>query len=257
MLVSRRATRWQTRRFVIEGPKLLEEALAAGAVIESVYVEASSASTEHLALAEQAAERGALVYRTDPGVLARVSDATTPQPIAAVVEMIDRSLDQLAGVRTGLVVVAVDMQDPGNAGTVIRSAAASGAAAVVFPAGAVDVFSPKTVRASAGAVFHIPVVAGAAVEDVLDTAADWGMRRLATAARGGRSYDEVDLAGPAVIVLGSESHGLPSRLADRVDATITIPMVGASESLNVAMAATVVCFEAARQRRSTPARVAS
>ena len=249
LLAGRRATRWETRRFVIEGPKLLDEALAAGAAIESVYVEPASAGTDHLVLAGRARDRGAHLYETEVGVLARACDTATPQPVAAVVEMVDRTLDQLSAVRPDLVVVAVDLQDPGNAGTVIRSAAASGAGAVVFCAGAVDVFNPKTVRASAGSVFHIPVVAGPPAEDVLDAAAAWGLRRVATVARGGCAHDQYDLAGPTAIVLGSESHGIPDRLADRLDALITIPMVAASESLNVAMAATVVCFEAARQRR--------
>ncbi len=249
LLAGRRAARWDARRFVVEGPKLLQEALAAGAAVEAVYLDDGSATPEHLGLAEQARERGARLYRTVPGVLARACDAVTPQPVAAVVEMVDQPLDRLAALRPDPVVVAVDLQDPGNAGTVIRSAAASGVGAVVFCAGAVDIFNPKTVRASAGSVFHVPMAAGAAVEDALEAVAAWGLRRVATVARGGRPYDQTDLGRPTAIVLGSESHGLPERLADRLDERVTIPMVAATESLNVAMAATVVCFEAARQRR--------
>ena len=124
LLAGRRAARWEARLFVVEGPKLLQEALAAGATVEGVYVDADSATPEHLQLAERARERGARLYRTDPGVLARACDAITPQPVAAVVGMVDQPVERLAALRPDPVVVAVDLQDPGNAGTVIRSAAA-------------------------------------------------------------------------------------------------------------------------------------
>lgn len=255
LLISRRATRWEAGRFVVEGPKLVGEALDAGAAVETVFIDTGAGDT-HRDLAERASARGARILDTAPGVLTRACDAATAQPIAAVVEMLHRPLGDLAVVGPDLavagpdlVVVCVGLQDPGNAGTVLRSAAASGAGAVVFCSGAVDVYNPKAVRASAGALFHVPVVADAPAGRVLDEMGNWGLRRIATVARGGRPYDRVDLAGPCALVLGSESRGLPAELAGRMDEQVTIPMISATESLNVAMAATIVCFEAARQRR--------
>lgn len=111
-------------------------------------------------------------------------------------------------------------------------------------------FNPKTVRASAGTVFHVPVVAGGDPVAVLEQIGGWGMRRLATAARTGADYTSVDLTGRLAFVLGNEAHGLPTAIGDVVDHHVSIPMAGRAESINVGMAAAVLCFETARQRRS-------
>lgn len=248
LLAGRRAARREAGRFVVEGPKLLGEALAAGATVDAVYLD-SSAGEELRELAGRAGRRGARILETAPGVLTRACDTVAAQPVAAIVETPAVSLADLEGRRPDPVVVCVDLQDPGNAGTIVRSAAASGAGAVIFGSGAVDVYNPKAVRASAGAVFHLPVVTGAPAGETLDRLGLWGLRRIATTARGGHPYDRADLAGPCALVLGGESRGLPDGLAGRLDQLVTIPMVATSESLNVAMAATIVCFEAARQRR--------
>lgn len=247
-LVSQRAARWEDGLFVSEGPKLLDEALRAGAAVKVVYLDSGAATDEHRALAGRAVRAGATLAEVEPGVLARASHAVTPQPVAAVVAMGHVPLDSLPV--EGLTVVCAGVQDPGNAGTVIRSASASGSSAVVFCAGAVDIYNPKAVRASAGALFHLRVAAGPAAGDVLDHFAARGVPTIGTAVRGGRDHDRVDWTRPAALVLGSESHGLAEELDRRMDDRVTIPMHQAAESLNVAMAATVICFEAARQRRA-------
>ncbi|HEX2851289.1 MAG TPA: RNA methyltransferase [Acidimicrobiales bacterium] len=250
-LSSRRSARESERAFVVEGAKVLKEALDAGVPIESVYVDAASpeaAETRRaVALADVAFERGARVFELARGVMARVTDTVTPQPVVAVVPYVDVPL---AGVRdASLLVVCVDVRDPGNAGTVLRSAEAAGAGGVVFASGSVDVYNPKTVRASAGSLFHVPVVTGGDAVEVLDEVGRWGVRRLATAVRDGVEYDALDLVSPFALVLGNEAHGLPDDLVSSVDDAVTIPMAGRTESLNVGMAAAVLCFEAARQRR--------
>jgi TrmH family RNA methyltransferase len=249
-LASRRSARWEARRFVAEGATLLDEALQAGAPVEEVFVDPISATEAHWALAGRAAQAGASVHEVQPGVLDRVCDSATPQPVAAIVTMIDVPLESLA--LDGLTVVCAGVADPGNAGTVVRSAAASGSGAVVFSAGAVDIYNPKTVRASAGALFRIPVAAGDAHDAgaVLDHAGSRRARRVGALARGGRPHDEHDWTVPTALVLGNETHGLGDELESRIDAHVSIQMEGAVESLNVAMAATVLCFEAARQRRA-------
>jgi TrmH family RNA methyltransferase len=148
-----------------------------------------------------------------------------------------------------LSLVLVDVADPGNAGTLLRAGEASGAAAVLFCGASVDPCNPKCVRASAGALFHLPVASGGEAVAVLERLGGAGVRRLATVVRDGTPYDEVDLTGPVALVLGSEAHGLPAGLEALVDERCTIPMVGRSESLNVAMAGAVLAFEALRQRR--------
>ena len=185
-------------------------------------------------------------------MLERVADTVTPQPVAAIVARTDVQLSALNGAE--FVVVCVDVRDPGNLGTILRVAEASGAGGVICCEGSVDAFSPKTVRASAGSLFHVPLVAGGDSLEVLDRMGRWGVHRLGTNAHTGTPYDSVDLTVPAALVLGNEAHGLPADLAEHLDGTVTIPMAGRTESLNVGMAAAVVCFERARQRRALEGR---
>ena len=198
-----------------------------------------------------ALEQGARVFDLASGVLERVADTVTPQPVLAVVAMPGTTLEGLAGAT--FVVVCVDVRDPGNAGAVIRVAHASGAMGVVCCEGTVDPYNPKTVRASAGSVLHIPVVVAGDAEAVLDTLGHLGLRRLAALSKGGTPYTDVDLTSPFALVLGNEASGLPPQLEERLDARVTIPMGGGAESLNVSTAAAVVCFEAARRRSNLQA----
>lgn len=227
-LLRRRSDRVAERAFVLEGPKLLAEAVAAGAPIEAVYVSPDAPPVDYPD-----------VRVLGRGVMERVADTVTPQPVLAVCRAVDVPLAAVASAT--FLVVCVDVQDPGNAGTILRSAEAAGAGGVVFAGSSVDPFNPKTVRASAGSLFHVPVVVDA------DPLPSLSQRRLGTAARTGTSLDDVDLTGPVAIVLGNEAHGLPPDAP--IDEWVTIPMVGRSESLNVGMAAAVLCFEVARQRR--------
>jgi TrmH family RNA methyltransferase len=228
----------------------LEVALDAHASVESVYVdpEALVPGDGIDALLERALASGARVFELDHGVLARVADTVTPQPVLGVVGAVDVDLAQVAGLRPDLVVVCVDVRDPGNAGAVLRAAEAAGVDAVIYCGNSVDLSNPKTVRASAGALFHLPVVAGGAPEEVLDELGRWGLVRLGTVARNGTDYAALDLSRRVAVIVGNEASGLPE-FGDRLDELVSIPMAGRTESRNVGVAAAVVCFEAARQRR--------
>ena len=202
-------------------------------------------------VAARAAAAGVPVHLLAPGVLERVAGTVTPQPVLAVAPRPGADAAVLDDAAADLVLVLAGVADPGNAGTLLRTAEAAGATAVVVTGGSVDPFGPKCVRASAGAVFRVPVVE---VDDgrarhALDRLAARGVRRLGTVVAGGRPYDEVDLTGPIAVVLGNEAHGLAPAFAAAVDEAVTIPMAGRAESLNVGMAGAVVCFEAVRQRR--------
>ncbi len=246
-LLARRSTRRSEGAFVVEGVKLLESALEAGAPVEAVFVDdRARTDADVAAVLDTALDRGARVFDLAPGVIERVADTVTPQPVLAVVAMPTATLAELAGMT--FVVVCVDVRDPGNAGAVIRVAHAAGAGAVVCSEGTVDPFNPKTVRASAGSVLHIPVVVAGDAGAVLDALAEHGLRRLAAVSRGGARYTDVDMTSPFALVLGNEASGLPPQLAQRLDTTVTIPMGGGAESLNVSTAAAVLCFESARQR---------
>lgn len=230
--------------FVIEGPALLGVALDAGVSVEAVFV----APGRVPAVVTRAAAGGSAVYDLAPGVLQRVAATVTPPPVLAVAGAVDVALEELAGAT--LVVVCVDIRDPGNLGTVVRSAEAAGAGGIICCDGSVDVYNPKCVRASAGSLFHTRIVARGEPVDVLGTLGGWGLRRLGTRADSGVAYHGSDLTGPTAVVLGNEAHGLPGPVAAELDGWVSIPMVGRAESLNVAMAAAVLCFEAARQRSS-------
>jgi TrmH family RNA methyltransferase len=177
------------------------------------------------------------------GVLDRVLDTVTPQGVCAVAPILTASVEEVAAVASsaGRPIVVLDrVGDPGNAGTIMRAAEASGCVGVVVTEGSVDPWSPKTVRASAGALFRMPVALVPALSDVV------GIDRLGTAADAEVSHLDADLSGPVAIVVGNEAHGLDPTAA--VDRWVRIDMDGPTESLNVAMAATVVLFEALRQR---------
>ncbi len=230
---------------------LLGAALDIGAEVLSVFVDGSSAPDTDVAdVAERALQAGARVFELAPGVMARVADTVTPQPVLGVVRMPATSFpgDGLVGASATFVVVCAQVRDPGNAGTVIRSADAAGADAVVFCEGSVDPFNPKTVRAAAGSVLQVPVVEGGAASDVLSQLTDAGLRCLGTSVGGGDPYTEVDLRAPCALVLGNEAAGIPESARAHLDGEVSIPMAGRAQSLNVAMAASVLCFEVLRQR---------
>jgi TrmH family RNA methyltransferase len=246
-LTSRRSAREAERVFVAEGTKLIEEAIAAGAAIEALYV---APDGRGLPVVSEAYDRGARIFDLAPGVLERVAATTTPQPVVGIVGFVDVPLADVLERAPTFVVVCVGVRDPGNLGTVLRSAEAAGAGAVVSCESSVDVYNPKTVRASAGSLFHVPVVTGGRATDVLDALGAAGLHRWATVARGGTATDEADLRSPVALVLGNEAHGLEGAALDPyVDGLLTIPMSGRGESLNVGMAAAVLAFEVARQRR--------
>jgi TrmH family RNA methyltransferase len=233
---------------VIEGPRLLAEAMRAGLAVEEVLA-APGAAPDVVAEAER---RGIAVRHVVPEVLARSLDAATPQGVAAIAARPEVSLDEAvaAAARGPLALVLVEVSDPGNAGTLVRAAEAAGASAVLFCGGSVDPCNPKCVRASAGALFHLPVSGGGEALAVLDGLGRAGVRRAGTVVRDGTPYDAVDLRGPTALVLGSEAHGLPAGLDAQLDDRLSIPMAGRSESLNVAMAGAILCFESLRQRRA-------
>lgn len=241
---------------MIDGPVLVAEALDAGVAVDEVVAEPGAPAD----LLARAAAAGATVHRAAAGTLAGATDTTTPQPVAAVARLAGAAtpLDEAVAAAGPLALVLVGVADPGNAGTLLRSAEAAGAGAVVFCDGAVDPFGPKCVRSSAGALFRLAVVRSAGAAEALAAVRGAGGTTVATAVHGDHpAYDAVDLSGrigPVALALGSEAHGLPGDLlsSGAIDTVVTIPMAGPTESLNVAMAGTVLCFEALRQRRSDP-----
>lgn len=219
---------------MLEGATLVADAVAAGVDLEAVYAEVGAAVPP-----------GVDAIAVEPGALAAVTDAVTSRGVAGVARLPRRLLADVDADAPVLVLVAV--ADPGNAGTLLRGAEAAGFGAVLFTAGSVDPFAPKCVRASAGSVFRMAVVRGGEAATVLDEVAATGRRRIGTRTVDAPPHTDADLRGPLAVVLGNEAHGLPSELGPHIDSWVSIPMRGRTESLNVAMAGTLLCFEVLRR----------
>lgn len=248
-LVANPQARWAAKRFVLEGPKLVEAAISSGRQVDTVLFDSSESYKRFERLGQLAAASGARVAIVAPGVMKRVSGTVSPQGVLAVTELVEASFGDLPA--CGFVLVCVDVADPGNLGTAIRAATAAGADGVVVCDGCVDAYNPKAVRASAGALLHCRLITKAPARQAMSKLADLGYRRLGAVARGGVAYHEVDFEGPVALVAGGESRGIPAEVRSALDGEVTIPMTPSAESLNVAMAATVLCFEAARRRTSS------
>ena len=248
----KRAFRDADQRFLAEGPQAVREALATpGAVVEVLAT--GDASRRHPELPAAAAAAGIPWHTASGAVMSELAGTVTPQGVVAVCVMPSTTLEQVFAARPRLVAVLAQVRDPGNAGTVIRVADAAGADAVVMTTASVDPYNPKCVRASAGSIFHLPVVAAAAIDEVV-----LGLRRLSIqliAADGasGRSLAEPDvvsrLAAPSAWLFGNEAWGLPSELIEVADLVAAVPIYGAAESLNLSTAAAVCLYASAGAQR--------
>jgi TrmH family RNA methyltransferase len=252
-LLQKRSTRWAEQAFVAEGVELLRTALRAGAEIESVYLAPQGAADPLTReTCDRALDAGARVFHLAPGVLERVADTVTPQPVLTVLPMLGAAgADPADPSGQPLIVVLVDVRDPGNAGTVLRTADASGVSSVIFSGESVDPYNPKTVRASAGSLFHVPFRIEADPVALATSLAGRGYRTLATVVRDGDDYAALDWSIPTALFLGNEASGLEPEALAAIGGAVAIPMEGRAESLNVGVAAAVLCFEALRQRRSS------
>jgi TrmH family RNA methyltransferase len=251
--LGRRRYRDEVGEFLTEGPQAVHEAVDAGAVVE-VFLQLGVG--HHVqALASAAGARGARVTVVTEQVLATLADTVTPQGIVAVCRHLHVDLATALDRQPRLAVVLAGIADPGNAGTVLRTADAAGADVVVFPEGSVDPYNGKCVRASAGSLFHVPVVRGGSAAGAVAALREAGLTVLAADARGVADLDELlddgHLAGRTAWVFGSEAHGLPPDLAEAAHARVRVPIHGRAESLNLAAAAAVCLYASARaQRRS-------
>lgn len=248
--MGRRSSRVEQGVFVLESPKTLDEALDAAWPIECIYV---LDGADHPVL-YRAGDAGIPIVLIDQVALHSVTGTVSPQPILATARLIGSDLDSLRGPLQagGFVVVGVEIQDPGNVGTMIRTAEAAGACGVVFTKGSADVTNPKVVRAAAGSLFHLPIVVDFDATELLMQLHEWGVTSWASAVlgEGVLPYHQADVGGSCALLLGNEANGLPALLVSAASRSITIPMAGNTESLNVAIATGVLAFEAARQRRT-------
>lgn len=238
-------------QFLAEGAQAVREAIAARAVT-ALFVTIGAAA-RHPELVESARRLGAVVDLIDERTAAGLSETVTPQGLIAVCPRRPVDLSEALGPKPALVAAIVEGSDPGNAGTVLRTADAAGAGAMVFAGAGVDPYNGKAVRATAGSLFHLDVVLEPSPVDLVATARSAGLQVLAATGRGAVDLDELIDAGslsrPTLWLFGNEAHGLPNDLLDEADACVRIPIYGDAESLNLAMAAAVCLYASARALR--------
>ncbi|HWS93739.1 MAG TPA: RNA methyltransferase [Mycobacterium sp.] len=237
----RHVGRRRTGRFLAEGPNLVEAASARGLVRE-VFVTESAAQRHQSLLAGQQAP----VHLVSERAAKALSDTVTPAGLVAVCDMPTTRLEDVLAGSPRLIAVAVEISEPGNAGTLIRIADAMGAGAVILGGHSVDPYNGKCLRASAGSIFSIPVVAAPDAPAAVTALRAAGLQVLATAVDGTTRLDDADLGAPTAWLFGPESHGLSAGIADSADHRVRIPMSGGAESLNVAAAAAICLYQSAQ-----------
>ncbi|HXP39370.1 MAG TPA: RNA methyltransferase [Candidatus Acidoferrales bacterium] len=238
----------------IEGLRILEEAIRSGLRFSSVFFRESAQDRANRLLPQIGAQVETLLLPDK--LFDSLVPSESPQGVAALVRLKEFSLDDVAErLQVGPLVVLAGLQDPGNLGTILRSSEAFGSAGVVLGEGTVSAFNSKVVRASAGSVFRLPIIHGqgksgtAKLEEVSQKLRSQGVRLIATSSHKGTPLDQADLASPAAIFFGNEGSGLPRDLMAKMDEVIAIPHTPQVESLNAGVAASIVLYEAARQRK--------
>ncbi len=265
--LQRRSERAEAGKFLVEGRQAVREALRLPDVVESLFLRWDAAHA-NIDLIDAATEAGVICYGVSEQNLATITDTVTPQGVVAVARAIDVPLKQVLRKRkkksdkpkkkhrrkdVSLVVICAQVRDPGNAGTVIRCADAFGADAVILSSDSVDLYNPKTVRASVGSIFHLPVVVGADLAEAIAACRAAGMQIFATDGASGTDLTDLDeaLAAPTAWVMGNESWGLPVEHLALADQTVAVPIYGQAESLNLATAAAVCLYASASAQRAS------
>ena len=238
---------------LLDGWHLLGEAAAANVVVEKIAICGPPTAKEQI-IVDRLRRNGALVVEVTGSVLNALSPVNSPTGVVASARVPVMSSASVLKPAPALVLAAAGLQDPGNAGAIIRSAAAAGATGVVLDELSADPWGWKALRASMGSAFQLPVVRSRALASLIKEWKSAGTRIVATVPRGGVSMYDVDFTKPIAVLLGGEGAGLPEDLASGADLRVSIPMLGAVESLNAAVAAAILLYEAQRQRHLTNVR---
>jgi TrmH family RNA methyltransferase len=254
MSLSDQKVRKKENVFLIEGVKMVEEALRDKAGVIQVVASPSLALHQGKGLMKLAKTAGTDILWISDRLLDRLAESKTPQPVMAVVALREYTEDALLAVPPGLAIICHQLQDPGNLGTIIRTAEAAGAAGVVVTENTVDAYHPKTIRATMGSILRLPVLRIPSLEGFLMTGKKKGFQSVALVLNARTTCFDLDLTIPTLAVLGREGSGLPEEILTQVDHLASVPMAGSIDSLNVATSAAVVLYEAVKQRmnRSAP-----
>jgi len=247
--LARRVRDGKERKLIfVEGTRLVSECLRANLQLECAFALSTDADTSQLL--SQIAQRGCPIFAVEESLLKTLSDTVTSQGLILLAQRPHSSLEDIFREdQYNSLLVALDrIQDPGNAGTIVRTAEAAGASVIVSSTGTVDLFSPKALRSSMGSAFRLPIAAGASLNDLFGLCRSRSVAIVGTASEADLDYAAYDWREPTLVIFGNEAAGLSADVLAACDALVKIPLTAPVESLNVASAAAVILFEAARQR---------
>jgi TrmH family RNA methyltransferase len=234
--------------FIIEGSKLFFEALNEEEKIASIFMSEQFLSTgESKEILAKAAARSIKTYALPDRLFKAISDTESPQGILAVIKARHRNINQLP-TEGNLLVILETLQDPGNMGTIIRTADAAGFTGIIVSQGCVDVYNPKVLRSTMGSIFHIPLFFTDNLGETIQILKSKGTKIYAAHLKGTSNYFQLDMHNDTAIIIGNESKGISAEIAALADELVKIPMIGKAESLNASVAAALLMYESVRQR---------
>ena len=234
----------------MEGIHLVSEAIQAGLLDRVIYSEKILETSEGKRLLGKIISSGIPNEEANEQVIRHLSDVETPQGVIASVKPKAVDIGSLFESSNPLIVVACGIQDPGNLGTMIRTADAAGCSGLIMTQGTVNPYNDKVIRASSGSIFHLNIVKIDDIIEVVSALKRRGIKVISTLVGAEKEYYSVDYNGPVAVMIGSESKGLPTEIERLSDVSVSIPMVGKAESLNAAVSCAIVLYEALRQRRT-------
>ena len=237
--------------FVVEGVRLVEEAAESDWVVETcIYTTDALQNMRVRDVITHLESKNCHMVEVPLALYDKITDTKEPQGIMGIVKKYAYVItDVLASEQKPFLIVLDELQDPGNVGTMIRTAVAAGCTGILLTKGCTDVFSNKAVRSSMGSIFHVPIVEGLATNEVLAFADEHGIEILATSLESSNVYFKVDFTKPVAIVFGNEGNGVNARFLEHAQERLYIPLLGHVESLNVAASAAVILYEVVRQRQ--------
>ena len=232
--------------YFIEGVRFISEAISSGEDIEKIII-SEKLEGSNQDLIQQILDRNISCSMVPDKLFAELSDTKTPQGILSVIKKKDYNYNDIVG-RGSFIVLLENLQDPGNAGTIIRTADAANASAVILSKGCVDVYSPKVLRSTMGSVFHIPIIEGIDINEAITDLKSSKYKIVVSHLKGTNNYFDENLKQRCAIIIGNEANGVSEETAALADSLVKIPMPGMAESLNASVAASIMIYEMVRQR---------
>ena len=249
--IKNKRSKYKHAAFIVEGPHLIEMALASGHQIKEVFfTSAFSAKKDGQKILREIRKKTDELFEVTEQIMNKLADTETPQGIIATASYAEKNLEEIRFKSVPLIVAVDGVQEPGNLGAIIRTSDAAGADAVIILKGTCDVFMQKTIRATAGSIFNIPIIY-AGTDKFLEWLKSNGIMLIATVLDSDKSIFDTGLKKPIAFVFGNEAHGVSNEIKRKADLILKIPIYGKAESLNVSASAAVCLYEAVRQRKTT------